>query len=255
MPKARKYKPRSCEINLIYQNVRGLRSKTHTFNNNVLQNAYDIIALTETFLNNSVSDGELFPQGYHVVRKDRAGDVGWGGVLLAVRDCFNVRVVEDNAVVNVDKELLSAIVSSKQVKFLCCVVYLPPNYKDDQYLNVLSCLEDLVCSYSDMKVLIIGDFNLNSVTANVKTHFDYFCEFCSLHQHSGVVNNHGGMLDLVLSNFEPDQLAVSLGVDPLVRIDKYHPALDIVIKLSSSKISDGASMCQQPSPRSGANPN
>ena len=76
-PKSRKCKPRGCEINLIYQNVRGLRSKTHTFNKNVEQNGYDIIALTETFLNSSVSDGELFPMGYHVVRNDRAGDVGW----------------------------------------------------------------------------------------------------------------------------------------------------------------------------------
>ncbi|KAF9787632.1 hypothetical protein SFRURICE_001684 [Spodoptera frugiperda] len=62
----------------------------------------------------------------------------------------------------------------------------------------------------------LSDFNLNSCSTNIKTTFDYFCEFCSLKQYNTVLNNRGGMLDLVLGNFEPNQIAVSHSEDPLV---------------------------------------
>lgn len=45
---------------MYYQNVRGLRTKTSDFSNNALSCDYDIVALTETSLNDSFFDGELF---------------------------------------------------------------------------------------------------------------------------------------------------------------------------------------------------
>lgn len=217
------------KVHLFYQNVRGLRSKTSVFINNVVKNKFDIIALTETFLTSSVCNGELFPPEYTVVRKDRAGDIGWGGVLLAVRDCYSVRIISNIANLTVDKELLFAIVSHKDVKFLCCVVYLPPNYNDEQYLNVLTCIEDVICTYSDLAILIIGDFNLNSCSANVKMHFNLFCDFCLLKQHNSVFNYRGVMLDLVLSDLELDNISVTISHDPLVHPDNHHPALEVDI--------------------------
>lgn len=58
-------------IEICYQNVRGLRSKTNTFYNNVTQNSFHFIALT--FLMSSISDGELFPPNYQVT----VGGVGF----------------------------------------------------------------------------------------------------------------------------------------------------------------------------------
>lgn len=48
---------------------------------------YDIIALTETHLDNSISDSEILPNNYLVFRRDRRsnGRRG-GGVLIAVSD-------------------------------------------------------------------------------------------------------------------------------------------------------------------------
>lgn len=218
-----------------------------------MESEYDIIALTETFLTSSVSNGELFPPGFHVVRKDRPGDCGWGGVLLAIRDRYNVKIVTDIVSMTDDKELIFAIVTFKNIKFLCCVVYLPPNYKDEQYLNVLTCIENVICTYPDLNVLILGDFNLNSCSTNIKTTFDFFCEFCSLKQYNTVLNYRGGMLDLVLGNFEPKQIVVSLSEDPLVNIDQYHPMLDIIITFPGFWISSRVSSPQQVTPRSNTN--
>lgn len=225
------YKQRLKKVSLYYQNVRGLRSKTRFFYNNVSHSEYDILALTETFLTSSVSDGELFPPGYTVIRKDRQGDAGWGGVLLAVRDCFLVREIIEIDGLTLDKELIFAIVNWKNVKFLCCVVYLPPSYDDVLYLNVLTCIESAICAYSNMHVILIGDFNLNSCSSYVKTQFSYFSDFCNLQQHNKILNIHGGMLDLVLSDYDVDRFKVSEGLDPLVPIDNYHPSLDVTFKI------------------------
>lgn len=41
-------------VNIYYQNVNGLRSKTHEFYLSVISCDYDVIVLTETFLNKSI---------------------------------------------------------------------------------------------------------------------------------------------------------------------------------------------------------
>ena len=58
----------STNVSIYYQNVRGLNSKTHTFFSNYCDMSFNIIALTDTWLNDSVSDSELFPDLYSVVK-------------------------------------------------------------------------------------------------------------------------------------------------------------------------------------------
>ncbi|CAH2109299.1 unnamed protein product [Euphydryas editha] len=58
-------------LNVYYQNVRGLRTKTHLFYCNLMNSCYDIIILTETWLNSGVSSLELFNDRYVVYRRDR----------------------------------------------------------------------------------------------------------------------------------------------------------------------------------------
>ncbi|CAG4990002.1 unnamed protein product [Colias eurytheme] len=193
----------------------------------------DIIALTETFLTSSVLSGELFPPGYEVLRADRAGDVGWGGVLLAVRDCYTLHRLTNVDGLTSEMEIIFAIVSWKNVKFLFCVVYLPPNYNDHQYLSVLNCIENVICQYPDLEIIIVGDFNLNSCSINVKNNFDFFCEFCELTQFNNVCNKYDGLLDLVLSGLGSNHISVSGNVEPLVQPDAYHPPL--LVKVSFSR--------------------
>jgi hypothetical protein len=79
----------SCSLNIYYQNVRGLRSKTATFLRNLYLSSYDVIILTETWLVDSVSDSELFDDRFVVWRRDRdyerTQQGRGGGVLVAVR--------------------------------------------------------------------------------------------------------------------------------------------------------------------------
>lgn len=78
-------------LSVYYQNVRGLKSKLEDTCVNLLSCDYDIICLTETWLNDSVTNAELFGTGfkYFVYRKDRNLTFyekdDDGGVLIAVK--------------------------------------------------------------------------------------------------------------------------------------------------------------------------
>ena len=83
----------SSDFTIYYQNTRGLRTKTLDIYNYSTQINYSIIAFTETGLNDSFSDNELFSNNYSVYRSDR-NYIGTncrrgGGVLLAVNNKFN----------------------------------------------------------------------------------------------------------------------------------------------------------------------
>ncbi|XP_063540730.1 uncharacterized protein LOC134749640 [Cydia strobilella] len=111
MSKAKTARSKSTQsISFYYQNVRGLRSKTDVFHTNMLLSSYSVVALTETFLVSSVKDAELFSKDYIVLRKDRLGDVGWGGVLLAVHKSLSVRRLSNIDGLSNDMELVSALV-------------------------------------------------------------------------------------------------------------------------------------------------
>lgn len=79
---------RSKSLSIYYQNVRGLRTKSHSFLTNILLTNYDIICLTETWLTADFYDAEYFFNNYVVYRRDRMVSDGrgarGGGVLIAV---------------------------------------------------------------------------------------------------------------------------------------------------------------------------
>lgn len=222
---------RNEELLLFYQNVRGLRSKIAKFYKNVLQSASDIIALTETFLTSSILDAELFPPGYRIFRKDRGADAGWGGVLLAVKDRYHAHLITDVDGWSSTMELLFVVIRVNNVKILVCVVYLPPDCRDEQYCNVLACIENAICKYSTYRIIIVGDFNLNSCSKNVLYQVECFQHFCDLEQLNNICNVHGGILDLVLVRPGGDAVEVVGDVEPLVPIDLYHPPLEVSIAI------------------------
>lgn len=152
--------------------------------------------------------------------------------MLAVRSHFTVKHITDIDGLTAHQELVIAALSYKNIKMLCCVVYLPPSYTTDQYLNVLNVLENTVCKYSSLDILILGDFNLNSHSKTVFEHYTLFLEFCKLKQYNHICNSHGSILDLVLSGLAEDCLRIFGEAEPLVPADAYHPPLEVTVTLS-----------------------
>lgn len=76
-------------FSIYYQNVRGLRTKSHEFLRNILCNNYDVVCIAESWLNTNFHNSEYFDSRYEVYRCDRnvmvSGYERGGGVLIAVR--------------------------------------------------------------------------------------------------------------------------------------------------------------------------
>jgi hypothetical protein len=73
-------------LGIFYQNVRGLRTKQTELYDNVCASNFDIICLSETWLNDLCYDHNLFPNRYTVYRSDRPciNKARGGGVLTAI---------------------------------------------------------------------------------------------------------------------------------------------------------------------------
>lgn len=93
---AYKNRHRKPDISVFYANSRSLVNKTVLLELEIATYRYDIMVFTETHLDRTMIDSELFPSNYTVFRRDRPhnGRKG-GGVLIATRDTVKVFQRED----------------------------------------------------------------------------------------------------------------------------------------------------------------
>lgn len=239
-------------LNIYYQNVRGLRTKTNSFLRNVYLNSYDIISLTETWLLNSISDSELFDARYLVWRRDRdyarTGQSLGGGVLLAVRrDLVAAERAEWRSSAEDIWITLKVPKSRSDIpqKIHLCTIYLCDENRGHsfktQLLNFSDKLTELILSHPQDRFIVLGDFNLkdyitwlrtgtsaelsptNITSENIRSFVDTL-NACNLNQYNSEVNCNNRILDLVFSN---ECLLVKACPTPLVPEDRHHKSLFI----------------------------
>lgn len=232
-------------FNIYYQNVRGLRTKTNDFYKNVQCCNFDIIILTETWLNDSVINAEIFDNRYNVHRRDR-GVTAYskkkegGGVIIAVLKKYNssrISFWESNCEdlwVTIDVNLSNTI---KQISL--CAVYLPPPVSRVLLDNFLDNCNNVMNQRSVESVYyILGDFNLSCLNWRLVGDSSYvvpgvaqslvdFCSSCGLEQCNYVVNGSNKVLDLVLTNASNCRVVYS--ADCLSKLDPYHPPIEIAL--------------------------
>lgn len=86
---------------------------------------FDIIGISETWLSNGISSDRYKLPGYDLIRSDRQGTCGGGGVAIFIRNTINFRVYSLNEV-DSGLEHLCVIIKSKGVRLGVCVIYRPP---------------------------------------------------------------------------------------------------------------------------------
>lgn len=157
------------QLNIYYQNVRGLRTKTHNFYRNLCCSQYDVIILTETWIDRSVFSAELFDDRYTVFRRDRETtgfhhDKRAGGVLIAVSKKFNARRIGEWESSCEDLWVKIGIDSNSNYNIALCAVYLPPPVSR-VILNTFTenCNKILEHVENNVYPMIVGDFNLSQI--------------------------------------------------------------------------------------------
>lgn len=231
------------KINFYYQNVRGLRSKTLDFSNNLLSVEFDIILLTETWLNSSILDSELVNSGFTIFRRDR-GSHG-GGVMILISERLGARPRLDCQWDQLDVECLWITIEGRTINsdknLHIALAYMPPGDKLAQRINKLTeWFSEIVSQAPDDYYMLAGDFNLPCIQwndtgavylrkgsielQNASQNFINACNFIGLHQYNLFTNSSGNTLDLVFTNFYID---VGKCTTPLVPEDTHHITLSI----------------------------
>ena len=169
-------------------NARSLKSsnkknyKINQLNNTVSLSECEVCSITETWLNDDISDCELLPDEFTIYRKDRSstnpGKRG-GGVLLAIKknikSCRKPELEPDEEVIVCEVEGL------KHKKVAIILLYRPPS-------SDLACfsltIENMLVKASKQseRICMLGDFNIPSVnwksklySSNITSH-SIFCD-------------------------------------------------------------------------------
>lgn len=246
-------------LSLYYQNVRGLRTKVNEFNMGVSESNFDILCLTETWLNNGFFSSELVSEEYTVHRRDRnytnSHTTRGGGVMLIHRS--NMKSLRQ-----LQFESSIELVEDIWVKFelpdgnlYICTVYVTSKTNNIPLLNTFidKAMDNLSSINANDRMIILGDFNTSelgwlvnidgtlqptNVNSDKAILIANLVSFGNLQQHNHVTNEHDKILDLILSSDNLKDISVKKSINPLTVVDAYHPPLEIEIQVKIRVLRD-----------------
>lgn len=148
------------DISILFTNIRSAVRNRDDLSAATDTTSADIVILTETWLNDSVRDSEIFysQKNYSVFRCDRAGRRG-GGVLIAASDnfqCFKLNI--DTAL-----EFVSVHITIEFQKFLFCVCYRAPSANSNFCSDLRDALTTVHNMFPNLPILLFGDFNFPDI--------------------------------------------------------------------------------------------
>lgn len=151
------------DINILYQNVRGLNTKISQIENFTDFGNCDVICLSQTWLSTNVNSDDLFfPNSFDLFRNDSQDRRG-GGVLIVVNSSFNVTTIPvnfPNNLLNLFNFLALRIIRGN-IKLDIVLLYLPPDLNYRTFSEIFDCLISNLQNFSH-NLVILGDFNVPS---------------------------------------------------------------------------------------------
>lgn len=215
------------DLDIYYQNVRGLKTKTSKFRSELISSSHDVILLCETWLREDVFTSELFDDRYIVYRNDRdnaainKGD--GGGCLIAIKsNLFSKRIVS----YELENDIWVSIEHVNGGKTYLNVKYIELGSSLDTYMKHFEKVVDNVMS-SGVKdsFILCGDYNLGDSIAWWQDSVSGECvasdvkgpipnelldtlSLCNLSQFSVIRNENNRTLDLFITNLQPNKVSI-----------------------------------------------
>ncbi|XP_055584999.1 uncharacterized protein LOC129761015 [Uranotaenia lowii] len=240
---------------MYYQNVGGLNSCIADYLLASSCSCYDVVAFTETWLNDRTISSQIFGPDYVVFRCDRSPrnskkNTG-GGVLIAVKSNFHALLIDDDSWH--DLELVWTRIDLGNRKLYVCVLYLPPDRTRDVALaeSLSRCISKVssLCAPED-DILVIGDFNMpglkwcsnhgsflypDPVRSTFSAPSNIILDSLStatLRQINRVTNENGRMLDLCFASDGSRVPTIESAPAPFVKAVQHHPALMVSLEVT-----------------------
>lgn len=143
-------------LKMLNINVRSLTAHFDDFSDTVYTSNFDIICITETWLQDTVLSSAVQLRNYNLYRKDR-GTRG-GGVAIYVKNAFRSALINSINAGEAEQLWVRVLVRNKVLVF--GVLYRPPTFSVPNFGNVLE--ESLAEAYLVRdEVVCCGDFNVD----------------------------------------------------------------------------------------------
>lgn len=196
-------------LSCLLANVRSISKNKNDFIFSLAEHRYDVVALTETWLDGKTESTPLpgeWASQYDFFRCDRKAKKG-GGVALLVRKTLCPDLVFCKSVLN-SYELLCCDIGTLSAMLRLVVVYKAPSCPAPKVEQMCKALSD-VCA-SNRACVVVGDFNMPDINWNCLPNPSLMCatsrsflDTCSslgLTQHVKTCTLGNNILDLVFSS-------------------------------------------------------
>ena len=160
--------PKYLSLTFCHWNLNGLTAhdsiKISLLQAYVTQHNYDIICLSETFLNCSIdsSDTKISIDGYNLIRSDHPSDSKSGGVCIYYKEY--IPLIKRDDICTLDNCIVTEIRSQREKCFLICI-YRSPNQNNEEFENFCVNFDLLLRNINEeipICSIITGDFNAGS---------------------------------------------------------------------------------------------
>ena len=125
-----------------------------------INNGPDIIGLCETFLNGTVSDGQVYINGFDFLMQDRSDtqNKSGGGLILYYKESLKCKRRLELEISHI--EILWCKFTLPNTKpFLLYTLYRPPSAQSE-WINLFE--EELsIAQSTSLEIILIGDFNID----------------------------------------------------------------------------------------------
>ena len=145
-------------LTLGHLNVRSLLPKIDEIMDLMATSNFDIFAVCESWLNDTVLDSEIAIEWYQVYRKDRSNSIG-GGVCLYVKNEYAFTVCHD--LMFNDVEALWGVLNLDSKRLLISAIYRPPS-RGSSYFNYTFVMIEKA-SNKESNMILLGDLNYDYV--------------------------------------------------------------------------------------------
>ena len=141
-------------LKMLTINFQSIKSKQGLVKNLIKSTKPDIVIGTETWINTTVTDNQIFPQNYKLYRKDR--NMQGGGVFIAIsNDILSTPVTE----LQTDCEIIWAKISLVGRKDMYIASYYNPKTSNEGSLDELGRSLERANTMNNACIMVGGDFN------------------------------------------------------------------------------------------------
>ena len=207
MPKTRGFKMASLNIASVPKHIDEIRLLLN-------DQSPDLICFNETRLDSTISSGEMYINGYDLVRRDRKRK--GGGACIYLKNTVNYKNRKD--LVPPELEAVCVEISKPNSKpFIVITIYRPPDSSTEYFDKV----EEFIATIDslDREFYILGDLNCNwlqpadPVTKRLKTFCDLYQLLQLINEPTRITETSSSLLDVVITS-HPERI-INSGVSHL----------------------------------------